>query len=712
MRAGSCERRKEALCVRSYEPSEPAAVWREAVLPLSCCALCCPPWLLCCHLTACYCHSPSPVAACCCQSAALLSLLCPCMSSVGVLDVLWRVSLVLTCPLCHHLLTRPSTLPCAHHVCRDCLHQYSSVSSVGGCTSVGGSVEVSGSVEGVCPVDGCRRPFWSRECQADNKQLHHIALAFTHMRDAILANRAADQPSHHHSHSWPNQTPTPPSSPHTRAEREPHQQTTKRTKGRRREQAHRQAHYRRGALEGRSEEPAADARHLGRATVAHYDDSDAVVQVECEGQDEGEGELLAGEQVELIGDSEVRVRMRRRVRGTTRQPLRQVAVSSSHTYDDTEGEADAQAVVDRQSRAVNDGRTERGEQSGRNDIDQSLDDKAQLADKGSDGGSPLPTSSSPSSSFSRSAYRSAPGTQSVLPPLLAARSSSARSIVLSSASRSHSRVAQSAVEKLGAAILVPPNNHERASSISHVVCCHTSTARLVKRTMKYMMGVLSGCWVVDWTWLTDSAAAGRWLAEDDYEIRGDSIAGATAAARRAREERERRETDLTRSSHIGHQPQPHQHPLSCAASQSSRCSLLADSYVSVLEPLSAQCPTLDDLTHLIQLAGGQLILPTINIANREDGGEAAVTDWVSTVQKQLPTHRRLIVLCRPSLLDAVESGECSPVSVLRPLCSLAGGVRLLSISWLLDSIGHFTRLPFDDSSATIHSLTHLIADDR
>ena len=38
------------------------------------------------------------------------------------------------------------------------------------------------------------------------------------------------------------------------------------------------------------------------------------------------------------------------------------------------------------------------------------------------------------------------------------------------------------------------------------------------RSPQVLEGISRGCWIVSPAWIKDSAAAGRWLAEADYEL--------------------------------------------------------------------------------------------------------------------------------------------------------------------------------------------------
>lgn len=57
---------------------------------------------------------------------------------------------------------------------------------------------------------------------------------------------------------------------------------------------------------------------------------------------------------------------------------------------------------------------------------------------------------------------------------------------------------------------------------THLVCKANAENR-AKRTVKYMLCVLYGCWIVDYKWVRDSLIAGIWLPEEAYTISGDPI---------------------------------------------------------------------------------------------------------------------------------------------------------------------------------------------
>jgi len=69
------------------------------------------------------------------------------------------------------------------------------------------------------------------------------------------------------------------------------------------------------------------------------------------------------------------------------------------------------------------------------------------------------------------------------------------------------------------------------SKVTHVVM-DCGSDLIARRTPKYCFGVVGGKWVVSLEWVRKSAEANCWLAEDDFEVKGDSVGmGAPEAGR-------------------------------------------------------------------------------------------------------------------------------------------------------------------------------------
>ena len=70
-------------------------------------------------------------------------------------------------------------------------------------------------------------------------------------------------------------------------------------------------------------------------------------------------------------------------------------------------------------------------------------------------------------------------------------------------------------QQLGATLL-----DEFDTTVTHVICGTSDDMLSKTRTMKYLLGVLSGKWLVSLGWIRDSCAAGKWLSEVSYEVHG------------------------------------------------------------------------------------------------------------------------------------------------------------------------------------------------
>ena len=57
------------------------------------------------------------------------------------------------------------------------------------------------------------------------------------------------------------------------------------------------------------------------------------------------------------------------------------------------------------------------------------------------------------------------------------------------------------------------------STTTHVVVETDDRLVATGRSMKYMRGVLSGCWVVSYSWIDACLAAGAWLPEKNFEAK-------------------------------------------------------------------------------------------------------------------------------------------------------------------------------------------------
>ncbi|KAI7881645.1 hypothetical protein K492DRAFT_194202 [Lichtheimia hyalospora FSU 10163] len=71
-------------------------------------------------------------------------------------------------------------------------------------------------------------------------------------------------------------------------------------------------------------------------------------------------------------------------------------------------------------------------------------------------------------------------------------------------------------------------------NVTHLVTTQDEQG-LSPRTEKYLRGILAGKWIVNRSWIRESSEKGKWLAEEPYEIMGDTVAGKTHGPRRARQ---------------------------------------------------------------------------------------------------------------------------------------------------------------------------------
>lgn len=169
--------------------------------------------------------------------------------------------------------------------------------------------------------------------------------------------------------------------------------------------------------------------------------------------------------------------------------------------------------------------------------------------------------------------------------------------------------------------------------VTHLV---TAEARgLCKtRSMKYLMGVMHGCWVLSEQWVEDSAGGGAFREEEAYEIRGDPYAA--GAPRKSR--------------------------------TNSGCRKIFDGYFFHIaaRKIAIQNETIAHIIRCIELGGGQLL--DRPLAPNEESGQKVGT--------------KCIVLCEPK----------APRAVLAAL-RRKWGVEPLSYCWVLNSISQFVAVP-------------------
>ncbi|CAO3621601.1 unnamed protein product [Cunninghamella echinulata] len=78
------------------------------------------------------------------------------------------------------------------------------------------------------------------------------------------------------------------------------------------------------------------------------------------------------------------------------------------------------------------------------------------------------------------------------------------------------------------------SNIRDIDQVTHIITSINSDG-LCARTSKYLIGIITGKWIVDTSWLLTSIQVGYWLPEQDYEVRGDKTLGCTDGPKRGRE---------------------------------------------------------------------------------------------------------------------------------------------------------------------------------
>jgi len=168
-------------------------------------------------------------------------------------------------------------------------------------------------------------------------------------------------------------------------------------------------------------------------------------------------------------------------------------------------------------------------------------------------------------------------------------------------------------------------------SVTHIITSSQQTTqndekfRLAKRTLKYMLGILGGKWIVDFEWVEKSQLCGKWLQEKPFEISGDTIYGRTNAPMKGRQQILHKEGGL-----------------------------FSGMLFYLHLPFTSQDPSEQEVQHLINCGGGtiSLKLPLLNEASNIS-----------------------LILCSPSLdIQAAKS------------LSAKSGVRTVSLVWVLDCI--------------------------
>lgn len=230
------------------------------------------------------------------------------------------------------------------------------------------------------------------------------------------------------------------------------------------------------------------------------------------------------------------------------------------------------------------------------------------------------------------------------------------------------------------------------TGVTHVICAaarrtagdasgsSSGSQALASRSLKYMQGVLVGCWIVEWGWAAASMARGNWTAETPFEIAGDVTRNGalTLSPRRSRLREEALQPRLLRGVKISVDPR----------------------MVKNVDPAQAE------LNFLVQLGQGVLIptpavlLPPSAEATATGAAPGApgttvsppATALLSSGVSRLPaaaaTPGSIYLLCR---------GNAAAVYDPRDMARLGSqtGMIPVSVQWLLDSISEAKLLDAD-----------------
>eukprot|EP00002_Diphylleia_rotans_P019065 TRINITY_DN3692_c0_g1_i6.p1 TRINITY_DN3692_c0_g1~~TRINITY_DN3692_c0_g1_i6.p1 ORF type:complete len:404 (-),score=68.54 TRINITY_DN3692_c0_g1_i6:482-1693(-) len=102
-------------------------------------------------------------------------------------------------------------------------------------------------------------------------------------------------------------------------------------------------------------------------------------------------------------------------------------------------------------------------------------------------------------------------------------------ILTTSVSESDKRELRQSISKINGTIV-----DKLKPGVTHLVA-NVDQNNCVRRTLKYLEGLLQGAWILDIHWLRLSSRLGEWATEEDFEVKGDSqVMGGPKRAREAR----------------------------------------------------------------------------------------------------------------------------------------------------------------------------------
>jgi len=169
------------------------------------------------------------------------------------------------------------------------------------------------------------------------------------------------------------------------------------------------------------------------------------------------------------------------------------------------------------------------------------------------------------------------------------------------------------------------------------------TLKTVRRTIKFLFGILEGKWILTSDWIKQSIAEGQWIQEEPYEVDGDAH-GNIGGPRKGR----------------------------IAASQQSAPLFHATKFLLHGEFTT---PTRTELKKLIVYGGGEVLKGTADLKTASKETELSM----------LGENTQFVVICDAQL----------PTERVRKVAEMFG-IEPVKTSWILDSISCFEILPLQN----------------
>ncbi|KAJ1968171.1 BRCA1-associated RING domain protein 1 [Dispira parvispora] len=173
--------------------------------------------------------------------------------------------------------------------------------------------------------------------------------------------------------------------------------------------------------------------------------------------------------------------------------------------------------------------------------------------------------------------------------------SSAR-IASSGLSSEHQNLLARAQEELGADVTSTVD-----STVTHLVM-ETDHCRMVtRRTKKYLLALVCGCWIVDFAWLRGCLDHRKWLPEDSYQVQGDRKSNTVGGPQRAHcAIAAQQDKAVLASSSVGGES-------GSTGSPTLPRLLFSECYFILDSKFSPTATSLHDIRMFISMAGGTLI---------------------------------------------------------------------------------------------------------